>query len=809
MRAPFWLMTMASLGAQPSLRAQAADEEVLPEVVISARKRDEVLVEVPLAVSVLDDRALASGSVYGLREIAARVPGLSFEPGLLLPIPIMRGQWQPSIAGDNVGLFVDGVYQANRTAADVELLDFARVEVVEGPQSALFGHSAFAGAINYVSHVPGSQPEAGVVLEGGSDRWRMAQAWWSGPLAQDWNVRLAGSLRSADGTWTNSADDSQLGGFERSALALTLQRAADSGARWNASLRARFSAGQYSLPAIQVLEGADYNCGSQDRNSGLWSYFCGHAPIRTEFDLSPEAPDGSSRSAQVSLQQSWRIGSLRLQSDTSFYKGTADVVRDLDGSSTGQIMGVCTIGINCATPGGPPRQVNRLLNVNTIQHLQPASQEWTQELRLSSKPGSRFDWMLGASAFRTRDTTYQSLGVSGGDLFGGEQLTALLPATPTVVGPTSQFNRALVEDPASMQVDQAHTISLRETAALFGSATLTPGPRWRLGAELRLTQERLKIDSRIANFLPSFGTAIGARTFRDATPRLSLEFQPTATVRTYASVAKGSRSGGINSTPTLPAGEQTFDREYNWTWEAGLRWRTEGVVRGVQATAYYIDWHATQILGFSTSPQITNLITRNTAGIATHGAELAAQLQPASWLRLEGSASWVEPRFLRGSDDPGALAFCGVSNGNQTSTFCTLGAPRSEAAGTLALVPWIDGNFVGRTPRLTWHAALILEPGRLASGWRSAWRFDVDYQGDKFERAIEGMQFGRRLLLDARWTLQRDRWSLELWGRNLTDERYILTAAGVQPQFYPTLPRPQQLVLGEERRIGFTLRYSH
>jgi outer membrane receptor protein involved in Fe transport len=124
-------------------------------------------------------------------------------------------------------------------------------------------------------------------------------------------------------------------------------------------------------------------------------------------------------------------------------------------------------------------------------------------------------------------------------------------------------------------------------------------------------------------------------------------------------------------------------------------------------------------------------------------------------------------------------------------------------------VPWIDGNFVGRTPRLTWHAALILEPGRLASGWRSAWRFDVDYQGDKFERAIEGMQFGRRLLLDARWTLQRDRWSLELWGRNLTDERYILTAAGVQPQFYPTLPRPQQLVLGEERRIGFTLRYSH
>jgi outer membrane receptor protein involved in Fe transport len=87
-------------------------------------------------------------------------------------------------------------------------------------------------------------------------------------------------------------------------------------------------------------------------------------------------------------------------------------------------------------------------------------------------------------------------------------------------------------------------------------------------------------------------------------------------------------------------------------------------------------------------------------------------------------------------------------------------------------------------------------------------RLDVDYQGDKYERAIEGLYFGRRLLVDGRFTWQRAPWSVELWGRNLGDSQYIATMAGPQPQFYPTLPRPMHIVLGEGRRIGLTLRYS-
>ena len=160
-----------------------------------------------------------------------------------------------------------------------------------------------------------------------------------------------------------------------------------------------------------------------------------------------------------------------------------------------------------------------------------------------------------------------------------------------------------------------------------------------------------------------------------------------------------------------------------------------------------------------------------------------------------------------GSDEPGALAFCGLSATVRTSTFCVLGPPRSAASGNQGTVPWIDDNFVGRVPPLTLHAAMVLSALPAPARGVARLRVDVDYQGDKFERGIEGLQFGRRLLVDARWSWERAAWSVELWGRNLGDARYIATMAGLQPQFSPTQPRPMHMMLADGRRIGFTLRY--
>ena len=98
-----------------------------------------------------------AGGVDSLQSLAAHLPGFSFEGGWggLYSAPALRGQNQSTLlALDAVGMFIDGGYQANRDAADAEPLDLERIEVVEGPQSALFGHSSFAGLIHFIPAEP-------------------------------------------------------------------------------------------------------------------------------------------------------------------------------------------------------------------------------------------------------------------------------------------------------------------------------------------------------------------------------------------------------------------------------------------------------------------------------------------------------------------------------------------------------------------------------------------------------------------------------------------------------------------------------
>ncbi len=129
---------LAGLTQGGNCAAQAVDTR-LEEVVVTARKVAEPHWTVPLTIDVLDRDALIAASVADMAALARMAPGLYFESlwGGTGSAPVLRGQSQPSTAGDNVGVFVGGVYQAERTAIDVAPLDVERIEVVHGPQSTL------------------------------------------------------------------------------------------------------------------------------------------------------------------------------------------------------------------------------------------------------------------------------------------------------------------------------------------------------------------------------------------------------------------------------------------------------------------------------------------------------------------------------------------------------------------------------------------------------------------------------------------------------------------------------------------------
>jgi iron complex outermembrane receptor protein len=720
---------------------------------------------------------------------------------------VLRGQAQPSTAGDNVGVFIDGVYQAERTTIDVAPLDVERVEVVRGPQNTLFGHSTFAGALHYVPRAPTPNVQHGVELGIGTDGYAAASGFLSGPVLQDRLLgRIAAGAWHASGTVENSAGNETLGGYGRAALAATLESAGDG--PLHARLSGRWSETRSSQPPTSTVGPAQYNCGAFDPAVGAWSYYCGALPLAGSPDLSPGIPDSRSDASQVMLALDWEQDDWQLSSQTSYYRGASTSYRDFDASSTGELFGVCAFPDGCPRAQDPPQPVSRLQQVDSVSRQSPVTEEWGQEMRLGRNTGGEIDWTLGLAWIETREGLVGALGFERGRLAATERLTVLLPLTPALAGPIARANAALVEDPDVSQVLQSKSATARRTLAAFGTLDYRPVDRVSLRAELRSTWERVSLDSEIANFAPSFGEAIDAQHFTDVTPRLSIDVRPRENLFLYAAAAKGSRSGGINPIPDLQFGEQTFEPEYNWTYELGGRYRDPLERWRGGATLYYIDWRNTQLLGFATTPGIAGLIIRNTAGVTTPGAELSFDARLAPNLALHASYSYAEPEFVSGSDDPGSSAFCGLRADNQTSSFCTVGPPRSGPTLPGMYVPYVDGNSLQRAPHRQWYVGLRGDFQPFRSGWRVVPAVDLSHQDDVFDRAINGARYGERTLLSGRIGLARHAWTVEFWGTNLTDELYVRSVSSRGAAFYPVSPRPLDLVYGEGRRFGVTVRYE-
>ena len=164
------------LSAQQSVEADA-DFAVLEEVVVTARKTSEQLLDVPLAITAFTAEAIESRGISNLDDVAAFTPGLTFSNvlGEFLPAPVIRGVAPIDIFGElNTAIFLDGVYVAGREGINFNQLDLERIEVVKGPQAALYGRNAFSGAINYVTARPSNEFSGKATVTVGNDGKRLA-----------------------------------------------------------------------------------------------------------------------------------------------------------------------------------------------------------------------------------------------------------------------------------------------------------------------------------------------------------------------------------------------------------------------------------------------------------------------------------------------------------------------------------------------------------------------------------------------------------------------------------------------------------
>ncbi|WP_129776497.1 TonB-dependent receptor [Peristeroidobacter soli] len=202
------LAALAALLLGPSLvAAQSTNDDVmLEEVTVTAQRRAERLQDVPVAVTAFTAAEIEARGVGSTRDILPMTPNVTYDESFTVgnSFVSVRGVAQINNADSPVAIVVDGVPQNSQKQLRMELFDVERIEVLKGPQGALYGRNAIGGAINIVTREPTNDFDGWAQLGAGSGNLRSASGAVSGPIVEDKLLfRLSGAYKDSDGTIEN------------------------------------------------------------------------------------------------------------------------------------------------------------------------------------------------------------------------------------------------------------------------------------------------------------------------------------------------------------------------------------------------------------------------------------------------------------------------------------------------------------------------------------------------------------------------------------------------------------------------------
>ena len=204
-------LLVATIGAATTLGAGAAfaqDTSALEEIVVTASKREQTLNELPSAVSVTSAETIERAHITDILDLHSAVPSLrtsqlqtSTQTNFIIR-GFGNGANNPGIES-SVGVFIDGVYRSRSASQIGDLVDVERIEVLRGPQSTLFGQNASVGVISVITKKPSFTPTGSVEVGFGEYNSKMARAGYSGPLGDRFAFSLSGNYNERDGYFKN------------------------------------------------------------------------------------------------------------------------------------------------------------------------------------------------------------------------------------------------------------------------------------------------------------------------------------------------------------------------------------------------------------------------------------------------------------------------------------------------------------------------------------------------------------------------------------------------------------------------------
>ncbi len=232
----------------------------IDEIIVTARKKEENLQDVPLSVTAFDQSAIEQKGINRIGDIAKLTPSLQFDESFSQSDTriVIRGL-SPTRGRQNVAVLVDGIDVSSEAITssggslliNSRLLDVERIEVVAGPQIALYGRAAFNGALQFVTKQPADEFEADVRIDANAEDQYSLNGSLSFPIfGEALGVRFNGSIWDEQGFYENELTGNTVGDQEGVGLALSTRSSFDNGLTF--SFRAEYTADE-GKPSPQTL----------------------------------------------------------------------------------------------------------------------------------------------------------------------------------------------------------------------------------------------------------------------------------------------------------------------------------------------------------------------------------------------------------------------------------------------------------------------------------------------------------------------------------------------------------------------------